>query len=57
METTRIKTVNGILWLINKKENKEIKSDGIKKHIFINYNSESRSICLQIKIFLESIGF
>jgi transcriptional regulator NrdR family protein len=52
-----VKTVNGILWLINKKEEKEIKSDNIGKHIFISYNSESRSICLNIKTFLESIGF
>ena len=52
-----IKTVNAILWLINKKEEKEIKSEDIKKHIFISYNSQSRSICLPIKSFLESIGF
>ena len=52
-----IKTVNSILWLINKKEVKENTSEDNKKHIFISYNSESRSICLQIKTFLESIGF
>ena len=52
-----IKSVNSILWLINKKEVKENTSEDNKKHIFISYNSESRSICLQIKTFLESIGF
>jgi hypothetical protein len=50
-QNSLIKTVNGILWLINKS------AENIGKHIFISYNSESRSICLKIKEFLESIGF
>jgi hypothetical protein len=56
-QNSLVNTVNPILWLMNKKEEKEIKSDKIGKHIFISYNSESRSICLNIKIILESIVF
>ena len=56
-EKKLVKNIDGILWLINKKGEKEIKSEDLKKHVFISYNSESRSICLDIKTFLEKIGF
>ena len=57
------KNIKSVLWLITKKESDENKTKYAEndpdrsKHVFISYNSESRPICLKIKIFLESSGF
>jgi hypothetical protein len=52
--------VESILWLMNERleiQDLAINEDDLFKHIFISFHETNKSECLQIALFLESLGY